>query len=309
MSTTGAERPAVPGPANTDVPPTGERRVGPRFLFGYALAYFGALAATLAPVILTLQLKVAQLTAVSPAIALSVVLGIGALAAIVANPVFGRLSDRTTSRWGMRRPWLVGGVLVALVGLLVVAIAPSIAVMTVGWVVAQLGFAANLAVLIALLADHVPVHQRDGVGPARVLPGGGDRRRPRGGDRAVVQQPGDVPGARPADAGRHRRAGPAAERPAARPGRPAPAGLPRATYVAVDLALITDVLPNKELDAAKDMGLVNVSNTLPQTLAPAIAPIFLAIGGSGQNYTALFPVGAAWSVVAGLAILRVRTAL
>src|SRR3954454_12415172 len=133
MATAGAERPAA-SPHNTldaDTPPAGERRVGPRFLFGYAFAYFGTLAATLAPIILTLQLKVAQLTAVSPEIALSLVLGVGALAAIVANPVFGRLSDRTTSRWGMRRPWLVGGVLVALAGLLVVAVAPSIAVMTV----------------------------------------------------------------------------------------------------------------------------------------------------------------------------------
>jgi MFS family permease len=86
-------------------------------------------------------------------------------------------------------------------------------------------------------------------------------------------------------------------------------GLGQGTYHAVDLALITDVLPNKELDAAKDMGLVNVSSTLPQTLAPAIAPIFLAIGGTGQNYTALFLVGAVWAVLAAVAALRVRTAL
>lgn len=86
-------------------------------------------------------------------------------------------------------------------------------------------------------------------------------------------------------------------------------GLGQGTYHAVDLALITDVLPNKELDAAKDMSLVNVSSMLPNTLAPAIAPIFLAIGGSGQNYTALFVVGAAFSALAAVAILRVRTAL
>jgi hypothetical protein len=54
---------------------------------------------------------------------------------------------------------------------------------------------------------------------------------------------------------------------------------------------------------------VNVSSTLTQTLAPAIAPLFLAIGGGTQNYTALFLAGAVWSAIAALAVLRVRSAL
>jgi MFS family permease len=40
---------------------------------------------------------------------LSVVTGIGSLLAIVGNPFFGRMSDRTSSRLGMRRPWMVIG--------------------------------------------------------------------------------------------------------------------------------------------------------------------------------------------------------
>jgi hypothetical protein len=72
--------------------------------------------------------------------------------------------------------------------------------------------------------------------------------------------------------------------------------------------LITDVLPNKELDAAKDMGLVNVSSALTHTLAPAITPIFLAIGG-GQNYSALFIAGAVFAALSAVVVLRVRTAL
>ncbi|WP_170225891.1 hypothetical protein [Pseudonocardia cypriaca] len=50
-------------------------------------------------------------------------------------------------------------------------------------------------------------------------------------------------------------------------------------------------------------------HALPHTLAPAIAPIFLTIGGSGQNYSALFVVGAVFSALAAFAVLRVRTAL
>ena len=38
--------------------------------------------------------------------ALALVLGLGAAASLVANPVFGAISDRTTSRFGRRVPWV-----------------------------------------------------------------------------------------------------------------------------------------------------------------------------------------------------------
>jgi hypothetical protein len=43
--------------------------------------------------------------------ALALVVGIESLVALIGNPLVGRLSDRTTSRFGMRRPWMVVGVL------------------------------------------------------------------------------------------------------------------------------------------------------------------------------------------------------
>jgi MFS family permease len=55
---------------------------------------------------------------------LSVVTGIGSLLAIVGNPFFGRMSDRTSSRLGMRRPWMVIGLVGGSLGILVVALAP-----------------------------------------------------------------------------------------------------------------------------------------------------------------------------------------
>src|SRR3954467_2309977 len=41
--------------------------------------------------------------------ALGWVSGAGALVAVIATPLAGALSDRTTSRYGRRLPWLVGG--------------------------------------------------------------------------------------------------------------------------------------------------------------------------------------------------------
>ncbi len=52
-------------------------------------------------------------------------------------------------------------------------------------------------------------------------------------------------------------------------------GLGFGMYMAVDLALVTDVLPDSE-NAAKDLGVFNMANALPYAFAPAIAPAILA---------------------------------
>jgi MFS family permease len=62
----------------------------------------------LAPLLVTLALKVNSLVGIERAPnSLAVVTGIGALLAMVGNPFFGRMSDRISSRLGMRRPWMV----------------------------------------------------------------------------------------------------------------------------------------------------------------------------------------------------------
>src|SRR5205814_10376678 len=52
-------------------------------------------------------------------------------------------------------------------------------------------------------------------------------------------------------------------------------GLGFGVYVAVDLALVVDVLHDKH-SAAKDLGVFNIAGALPFSLAPAIAPAILA---------------------------------
>ena len=48
-------------------------------------------------------------------------------------------------------------------------------------------------------------------------------------------------------------------------------------YMAVDLALVVDVLTDP-LNAAKDLGVLNIAGALPFALAPALAPGLLALG-------------------------------
>src|SRR5258708_35159442 len=140
--------------------PTRVSRVGLGFISAYAAAYFGSWIAILTPVIVTLALRIQQINPAGKAASLSLVLGIGAIFALVANPFFGKLSDRTRSRFGMRRPWLIAGVTSGTIGLLIIAFAPNILLVLVGWCIAQAGFNALLAVVGALLPDQVPEEQR-----------------------------------------------------------------------------------------------------------------------------------------------------
>ena len=136
-------------------------RVGWRFMALYVLAFMGTNLVFLAPLLVTLPLKIDALVGIDRAPgSLALVAGIGALVAMFGNPFFGRMSDRTTSRLGMRRPWMVMGLAGGCFGILLVAVAPNIPVVLVGWCVAQLFFNALLAAQVAVLPDQVPPAQR-----------------------------------------------------------------------------------------------------------------------------------------------------
>ncbi|TAL71674.1 MAG: MFS transporter [Rhodanobacter sp.] len=136
------------------------RRAGWPFIAAYGMAYLGLWVALLPPILVELPMRVRELAPAHAAGGLSLVVGMGALIALFANPFFGRLSDRTTSRFGMRRPWLLAGALGGMLGLAVVATAVSIPQLLLGWCIAQLAFNAQLAALAAILADQVSSSQR-----------------------------------------------------------------------------------------------------------------------------------------------------
>jgi len=136
-------------------------RVGWGFISMYTLAFISTSLVFIAPLLVTLALKVNSLVGIERAPdSLALVAGVGALLAMVGNPFFGKMSDRTSSRLGMRRPWMVIGLGGGSLGIGVVALAPSIAVVLVGWCIAQLFFNALLAAMVAVLPDQVPAAQR-----------------------------------------------------------------------------------------------------------------------------------------------------
>ena len=136
-------------------------RVGWRFISLFTLAYMSANLVFQAPILVTLPLKISSLVGIKQAPgSLALVASVGAFVAMFGNPLFGRMSDRTSSRLGMRRPWMVIGVVGGTLGVAIVSFAPSITVVLLGWCVAQLFFNAMLASLAAVLPDQIPVAQR-----------------------------------------------------------------------------------------------------------------------------------------------------
>jgi MFS family permease len=80
-------------------------------------------------------------------------------------------------------------------------------------------------------------------------------------------------------------------------------GLGFGMYMAVDLALVADVLPDKG-SAAKDLGVFNIASAPPFSIAPAIAPAILAIGSGG--YGVLYSVAGLCAIIGAVAILPVK---
>jgi MFS family permease len=81
------------------------------------------------------------------------------------------------------------------------------------------------------------------------------------------------------------------------------AGLAFGSYLAVDTALVTLVLPRHE-DTARDMGVLNVANAGPQIVAPFLAAFIIGhLGG----YPALFVAGGVVAIAGALAIGPVRS--
>lgn len=140
-------------------------RVGRRWVVAFVLAMVGVAAGWFGPIQILLPAHAARIAGeVGKEHLLAVVTASGAVASMIANPLWGALSDRLRTRWGRRRPVLVAGTAVGVVGLLLLAAADTPGAAALGWVVVQIGLNGPAAALAAMLADRVPEQQRGVVG-------------------------------------------------------------------------------------------------------------------------------------------------
>ncbi|WP_052226818.1 MFS transporter [Microbacterium mangrovi] len=87
---------------------------------------------------------------------LALINALSAVAAMVAQPIFGVLSDRTRSRWGARHPWMLVGTAIGTLALISAGFATNVAMLTVCVMLIQFGYNAWQGPFSALLPDRVP---------------------------------------------------------------------------------------------------------------------------------------------------------
>lgn len=378
----------------------------------------------LTPATVSLALRVRELAPEHATGPTSTILWVGALVALLGNPIFGALSDRTKSRYGRRRPYLVGGVLLGLVSLGLIATATSLRAVLFGWCAAQLAYNAAVAAMVAIVPDRIPAEQRGTVVgilgvcvPVGQIAGTFLVQELSGSLTAALWVPGviavfgvlllvtflpDAPLS----------ASPVASRtavPASTPGGPSyvnfgfawlsraffvtgsvflqayqpfllidglgftaaevprlifrttltqavavmlcsvlagrlsdqlgrrkvfavtgavvqgiglwliavapsyPAflagvglmGMGHGVYEGVNLALVTEVLPDRAHRAAKDLGILNIANTLPQVVAPLTGPVLLAMNRA-NDYFSMFVVAGALTMLGAVMLVPVR---
>lgn len=405
--------------------------VGAKYIWLMVLAQFGVFVAFITPLAISLSIRIAELAPNNQEF-LAYITGAGAFAAMISSPFLGVASDRTRSRLGRRRPYMIGGAILGMVSLLVMATAPSVLLLGAGWVLAQIGWGQVLNNLLFSMADRLPEHQR---GKVAGLTGFATQVAPvvgvvvAGGfatqnillflipgfigivfvllfvlfiresdSRTMARQPrlhigtllskflfnprrhqdyawawlgrflfyfgltlnttftafffaqrlgvevaevaptlavlsllgigattiGAVGGGFLSDKLRRRRVFVTAAGILFGAGAITMAlstdivGLMAGSllcsvgigaFAAVDQALILDVLPARETDTGRFMSIIGFATSLPQAVAPLIAPIFLAIGVTAageKNYLLLYIVAAVFTAAGGLVVLRIR---
>ncbi|QFZ23934.1 MFS transporter [Saccharothrix syringae] len=128
------------------------------------LANLGLWLGIYAPIQVLLPRQAELLDAGAKEAVFGLVTGVGAVVALLANPLAGLASDRTTSRFGRRHPWTLAGALLGALGLAVLASATTVAAVVTGWCLVQAGLNGMLASLTSAVPDRVPVRQRAKVG-------------------------------------------------------------------------------------------------------------------------------------------------
>jgi MFS family permease len=136
------------------------RKVSPGFIFALTLGNLSWLMVGIPILALLLPTQVGALDNVHKVALLGTILTLGGLAGVITPPLSGALSDRTTSRLGRRRPWMIAGALGVIVGFLIAAIFPTIPSLAIAWIVANGCGNLLYAALTFVLPDRVPERQR-----------------------------------------------------------------------------------------------------------------------------------------------------
>lgn len=148
----------TPTPSTTDRPTVAPAGGGLLFSiwssqFGISLVY-GAVPGVL------LALQIESLAGENKVATLSLFTLLGAIAALIAQPLAGMLSDRTRTRLGSRTPYVLGGSVVVAPVLLAMGFTDSLIVLGCLYLASEFVLSAAQGPLAAILPDRVPAARR-----------------------------------------------------------------------------------------------------------------------------------------------------
>ena len=130
------------------------------FITAVVLANLGIMLAFYTPIQNLLPRLAQDVAPDSKEAALAWITGAGAFASIIFNPLAGALSDRTTARWGRRKPWVLLGAVVGALAIVSLGLPGTVLGLAVIWFLAQMSVNAAYAGLTATVPDQVPIRQR-----------------------------------------------------------------------------------------------------------------------------------------------------
>ncbi len=141
-------------------------RVSRWWTLRFSLAWLGIWMAMLVPIQLALPDQLYDIDYADRLRSFGIVNAAAGVVTILMLPLFGAWCDRTTSRLGRRRVWVLGGTATFAVALFLLGMQEHVAGVVVLWVLATLGYLMMSAGLFAALADQVPDEQRGSMSAA-----------------------------------------------------------------------------------------------------------------------------------------------
>ncbi len=115
------------------------------------------------PITLLLTFKAVELDPSRQTSILSLVTGVGALFALLGNPLGGFLSDRTTLKFGRRRTWILLGSILGSAAMVGIMFSKTITSLLAFWCLTQLFYNFAFASYMALVPDQVPESRRGSI--------------------------------------------------------------------------------------------------------------------------------------------------
>ena len=129
-------------------------------------SYGGAFITQVVPPSLLLSLHLTHIAGAGAAAAFSLVVGLGGFFALIANPLGGRLSDRTVARFGRRRSWILTGGLGAGLVMFAMIYTTQVWQVAVVWCLVQTLVNFQFAAGAAAVVDQIPAAKRGSVSGA-----------------------------------------------------------------------------------------------------------------------------------------------